>query len=533
MLTQAQHDKFNTYLKRENILEHESKAKGKGKKPEIEIEGKGKEKVTEKTSDKGKSPAMSNKVWQWPIVADWISEITKKKTINWKKEINRFQASYPKIWENRAFILGQHFTSKVIQRPKNTYFYQVGNKNDALQYLIFIKLLLINQYDELKNFKIQQRMDGTFGFTLNGQVHLELEKMRMSDSLAKVIRWDEHCFLEPFLLGITKTEKNQYVPIGKDILRPFPHKKFTIYGYGIYPRLKRISPYTQAPYFLDEEKIKRKKLKTSKHQSTSLITFKSQNPLFGHDRERRKKLVFFNFDLKKALVNRAFRYDGGTVKRKGYEFFDEASARARFKKSVLSDEPILIHDIEKFKESISKHKRDYNEVLARIRFDINSTSIGIGSDTFEARCIAQHYAEETHKRVAEQFKEMGLRLDEKYKVPITYYLPGNIKNNMVYTEAAQLADRKLANDIVQDPERRKKAFAEKNYEFLLLVSNPGIIFKNHKETPLLLEIMIKESSNLAKRLYKRTSLSKEKDFTAYLADLMQPPKIQSIIKADP
>jgi len=254
-------------------------------------------------------------------------------------------------------------------------------------------------------------------------------KLEYHGALVKSVRFDHKCFNLDFRDGVTKSLVSQ----SEKRQRKDPHKQFTVFGTGPYHRAEKPSPYLrrspESPYYhlpRSSKKIAKKKKKTSKHQSTSLVTRQAQTPVFGHNRERADKLVGYLFDHNDAMINRMFIYDGGTVGRP-YEFDTYEEALAYFNKKSNPDHPILFSAMEKFKEAIATQKDKYNEVLARLRWNVKSSAVGIFSDSFEARCIAQLYAQQMQDRLKIQYQELGKPWDDSYQVPIIYYMPSNAK----------------------------------------------------------------------------------------------------------
>ena len=200
------------------------------------------------------------------------------------------------------------------------------------------------------------------------------------------------------------------------------HKKYTVRSTGPHERSEKPSPYLP----LSPEKIQKKKKKTSKHQSVSLVTPEAQIRVFGHNRDRSDKLAGVLMDADDAMINRMFIYDGGTIQRP-YESDTQEEALKYFQTKTNPNNPILFSTMDDFEEAVAKQKDNYNEVLARIKWDISSCAIGVFSDNFEARCIAQFYARRMRDRLKEQYREQGKYLDDSYQVPIIYYMPGNNK----------------------------------------------------------------------------------------------------------
>lgn len=361
------------------------------------------------------------------------------------------------------------------------------DKKEAESYLAFVKSILPAFASELAKASIKLDQQNGYTFCLSAkqyqalrqalhqasqpqlsQAHSAathatfLDTLKNKDGLIKTVRWDKNCFLYEFLEGVITHPKK---PKEKFPLRPTPHKKWTVDGTGVYQRkINRPSPYGLAPEQLAAEKAAR-----SQPQSVSLITPQIQAPVFGHNRDRGDKLVAFFFLAIDALFNRFFLYDGGTFKRP-YEFNNEEDARRYFDEKVKSANPVLFSSFEEFKKAIKEDK--YSEILARIRFLIDSCGILICRDNFESRCIAQYYAEQTKQELKKLFSFLNIAWDDTYQVPIAYYLPKNSKHKTLYTSEAQIKDRQEAQAIFQDPVRRKAALDAENPEFLLLLDNP-------------------------------------------------------------
>src|SRR5437868_1400525 len=122
------------------------------------------------------------------------------------------------------------------------------------------------------------------------------------------------------------------------------------------------------------------------------------------------------------MINRMFIDDGGTISRP-YEFDTYREALACYKKVTDPRHPHLFPTMEEFKQAIAKQSGNYNEVLARIRWNQETSAVGIFSDAFEASCIAQLYASQMLERLKVQYKELGKPWDENYEIPIIYYIP--------------------------------------------------------------------------------------------------------------
>lgn len=275
------------------------------------------------------------------------------------------------------------------------------------------------------------------------------------DFLVKSLRFDQFCYIDEFLDGITRTQ-DQPKPRAP---RWKPHKKFTVYADNIYNRLVKVSPYPEAEYY--------KKALTSPHQSLSLIPSGTNLPVFGIFKERSNALVGIITDPRHALFNRFFTEDGSTVDRP-YEFDTQELAQ----KYAAAKKDILYNSYDLFKSKILKnHGKGHNEVLARIRWT-NSNAIGIFSDTDESRYIAQVYARKLRAVLAAKAGKLPEDWDPSYEVPIYYYIPGSPKHLKVYTLEEMRADEEKANHILSSRESRNQAFHAGCFAFLLLAKDP-------------------------------------------------------------
>lgn len=319
----------------------------------------------------------------------------------------------------------------------------------------------------------------------------------------KALRADENWYTDAFFRMITQTESTRE-PLP---LRPQPKKAFTVTGKGVIERAKKEPLYS-----------KEAKKPFSKHCSTTLVTDKVLPPAFGHTRDnRRDKLVGVMIDLEDALINRFFIYDGGTVSRP-YDFDNKKDADEYFETKVRAKEAILFDNQAAFENAIAKRKNGkapvYNEVLARLRWNLNGSSkIFIGSDTLEARLLAQEYARLLLNRLREQAKENGLELNKNYYVPICFYLPDNLKKHATFYDSAwQEKDIALALSIHCNAQQRAEKYAAKNYEFLLAHPRPVEIFKEIHKGESLIQKMLQEGyvhivQNLLERALQSAKLS--------------------------
>lgn len=413
--------------------------------------------------------------------------------------------------------------------------YHFTSKGSAELYLNYIKRILPKTYQaDLAKASIKPDMNGQFYFELSSSQYfacrLKLKSFDINSSgvedgdrfahqladhysitpaFVKSVRWDSRCFNEKFLKGITKTPVSQV----KEKPRPVAHKKITVTGKGkIVRRSKKDSPYTG----LSAEEIKIKKSEYSAFQSTSFVVPEAQIPVFGHNRNRSGKLAGYIFDPDDAMLNRIFLYDGGTVNRP-YEHDTEIQAKLYLKKITDPKNKILHDSLADLAKTMVRNADKYNEVLARLRWNLKSSAIGIFSDSFEANCVAQLYADQLTVRLKAQYQELGMEWDDAYTVPIIYYIPGNDKSWTPYTKQQQRADIKVANDIFADYQKLKQALEDGNPEFLLLVDSVDeipllTVNENNIDMPLLHYFLYRGDFQMLTGLYHKAKL-KHADLT--------------------
>jgi ankyrin repeat protein len=440
-----------------------------------------------------------------------LAKLYEEGDINWARQRSFIAKLDRKAWENRSYILRNYFYPKRIAYSNTSVegypnssvmivVYHYTCKEEAISHFIFYQLLLPNGF-QLKLY------DEPTKIILHIDVHNELAKLRSVDSLAKSVRWDDNIFFEKFLLSITKSPINQT----EEKLRKGPHKRYTVFGHGVFERSQKISPYNLSP-----QAWERKKAKTSLHQSTSLILDRQR--IFGYA-YRNEKLVGYIFKPPKNLINRIFFKDMGTVNRP-YEFDNLDDAMNYFSQKVLGAKPTMFKTLTELKHHIINDTRNHNEVLARLKWDINTSCVAIFSDTFESRCIAQFYAKLTHQRLLCQYRELNQTLPQDYQVPIIFYLPEErIDNWQIYSSLQQANDKIKAEAIFSDEASIKEAFDQHNFEFLLLLDD--LEHLSYQNLPVLFWVAHAYSMNIAKVLYEQTNTCFLVAFEEYLSDILQ------------
>jgi hypothetical protein len=430
-----------------------------------------------------------------------LTKLYEEGNVCWSRQQAFIAKLHPKAWENRGYILRNYFCPKQVNSVRaaiNLIEYYYVCKEEAISHFIFFQLL--------SPYQLQLELDNESGIIiLSDYAHNALIDLRSVDSLAKSVRWDDKIFLENFLRSITKSPSNQT----EEKLRIGPHKKYTVFGHGVFERSQKPSPYNLSPADLNE-----KKKKTSLPQATSLISRRQR--IFGHA-NRRNKLVGYIFKPPKNLINRIFFMDMGTVNRP-YEFNDLKEAEAYFNRRVNSTRPTMFKTLSDLKKYIANDSRFHNEVLARLKWNINTSCVAIFSDTFEARCIAQFYAKLTYQRLVSQYRDLNRQLPQDYQVPIVFYLPEQqVDNWQIYSVEQQSNDKIKAEEIFADETKIKQAFEQNNFEFLLLLDDlENLVYQDLS----ILVWVAHFSLKVAKILYEQTNLSFEFPFKEYLNDRM-------------
>ena len=277
--------------------------------------------------------------------------------------------------------------------------------------------------------------------------------------IVKSLRFDSFCFIDEFIEGITRVSgqgKGRPLRIG-------PHKAWTVNGLGVFDRRdKAKSPYPK------EEQYKRPWF--SAHQSLSLILKGAEAPVFGFNTGRASTLAGVMMAPESALINRRFLYDTGTCHRP-YEARTKKEAEAYRSQAMGTS---LFADDASFEAAIraKENAGRYNEVLAGVRWEMETSAVGIFSDTDESRYVAQIYAMKIRRALQSKAGMLPEAWNGAYQVPVYYYLPGQAKNAQEHTLADMVADRQKANRILKDVKTREVAFDEGRFACLLLAGLP-------------------------------------------------------------
>lgn len=344
-------------------------------------------------------------------------------------------------------------------RANKTYFC-FADKREAERQLAIVKFLIGKECPEFDSYsKLEEdfRFPGTpYKFWLNQQQVEVLEKIRFPDRLVKSLRFDKKYFFPMFLRGITHTAGKDKEP--REELRTGPHKTFTVYASGIFPRDNKPSPYPKEKMHL--------KPWLSRHQSTTLIIKDAKVPVFGWGRAN-ESLAGCMLDPDDSLWNRAMKYDGGTVDRPY-----EADTAEQAVKYLQDKRDFYFSTYEQFRDAVKRDHDKHNEVLARIRWNKKSSAVAIFKNNDESRWLAIFYAQKIKERLRVQARELKQPFDDEYEVPIVYYIPGHERNMTAYTKTEQQADIIKAKAIISDHSVLKDKLTDNKFEWLLFVKDP-------------------------------------------------------------
>lgn len=448
----------------------------------------------------------------WPLIHDYIENI-------FGQEIRKTWLEFAepdKFWPDET---------------KDGYFFYFNNKQITKSVLTYIKSLLPEVFEssiakveiqENNYFFLSKAQYNAYRYVIaraKSEKSIDpddkfawkvADKFWKEGALIKAVRWDKLNFHREFMMGVTKSPENQ----AKEAMREGKHEAYTVYASGVYDRNNKPAPYLNFIDPDDPDHIEEEKKKRSKFQPTSLVTSRISTPVFIHHMTRESKQVGYIFNRDDAMINRIFRYDRGTRFRP-YEFETYEAALAYYSKAIDPVNPLLFNTLEELEQYCEDHADKYNEVLACLRFDINTSAVGIYSDTFEARCIAQSYAAQMKARLKQQYAELGQPWDDNYEVPMIYYIPGSEKNWMPYTQAEQLADRNVANQIFNDEVRRERKLNCGDVEFLLLIDNPEVIFQTKTRfAPLIDRLLLNSEFHVVESLLSRVDEQTVSDYFA-------------------
>jgi hypothetical protein len=332
---------------------------------------------------------------------------------------------------------------------------------------------------------------------LQNNSHYLLPKYR----LVKSVRFDEGCFIDEFLNGVFASAEQP----DRSRLRIGPHKRFTVTPAGIRERYKKPSPYRG---------IANEELAIySKHQSTTLVTDQVKPKVFSHN-IKTDKVVGFIFDADSALINRAFMSNIGSLTRP-YEsrhankpklatFFEKNFKEKTYYKLVDGHYEF---NMDEFLKAVANNKSN-NEVMAKLRWVMQTTAVGIFSDSFEAKCIAMVYAAKSQKKLKKLLQRSGHDSEGELEIPITYYLPS--QPALCGTQFTPEQQQQLVVEcdaILKDGDRYHEKLSADNFEFLMLVSNTAkALAATFKTQSVILILLNKGLFHIADYIFARTGL---------------------------
>ena len=364
--------------------------------------------------------------------------------------------------KNQVFLLATRVTPIFIEQNRDWFFYHYDSIEKATFQCNLLKFLLSETTPEILRARVVQDGRG-ISFRLSETQQLAFEALRYSPRYLKSIRWDEYCFYSAFLKSITHATGKEIEP--RDELRWGPRKHYRVFGDGVYQG-KDKPLRTPLPH----ESL------LSRPQSTTLITQHNQVPLFKFSEGVG---VAFVFGPNSSSWSRLIKSDTGTISRP-YDHADRQAALDYF--TLARNRGELFPTMESFQAALRGSTR-YNEVMARLYYEIDSTCIAVTSDDFNSRCVAQFLARETlkalHSREYRRRQMHEAKGDENdslrgYTVPILYYLPKEPKNFQAYLPEDQDEDQRQVNELIssEDSSKRNEYFAKGDFSFLLLAEDP-------------------------------------------------------------
>lgn len=437
---------------------------------------------------------------------------------------NCLKLNFPFYWENRFYFLRLIQSEYELVEDSKLFNIIFTNQNDAESYLFFLKL---NHHSLFLNLDLKERIiSGLDCFYCSltqeqaDQISHDREKL---DILIKNVRWDARCFIRDCLKGLTLSKESEKDSI--DSVRKKPHKAFTVFGNGYFSRENKNTRMNQDEFLEFKE---RKKLK-SQHQSFSLSFDQCQSRVFGDSNVVLKKSVILMLDPKNNIANRFFIYSGATFNR-FYEFDTQEKAFEFFYKMVYQDKK-MFPDYESFKKGILLHKNQINEALYYASWNILTSAIGVASDTFESRCIAQHYAKLLMHYLQKQYADLGKILPQDYEAPIQFYLPGTALHLSAYTKQQKEKDIELANQIFNSDHLFFEKLQENSPEFMLLLNEDQcdeLLNRKIMKFTVIIYLILNGYFELVDSIYEKTKISKTKTLESYLKDTITIDEIRLI-----
>ncbi len=288
----------------------------------------------------------------------------------------------------------------------------------------------------------------------------------------KSLRADEFCYFSDFLdtcpiKGLTTLERKTARRRGK-------RKALTARGTEI------VDLKLREQYGLCKQYTEAQKENYSGAQSLSYFSVQDGSPVFGFSKERGTRLLgVANFDL---LPNRIFMYDGGTVSRPydGHNktaLHDYIKSRAFVPNATSYD----VSEIARFKDKISSTgNTKWNEILGRISWDPEKSSICVYSDNQETRWIAISWANKVQDKIKHesnvlydksQITQAEFTALQGIKPKISFYNADSRKAGY-YSQESIATDIQKANELYDDKDSRDILLSDESYEFLLMIDDP-------------------------------------------------------------
>ena len=269
-----------------------------------------------------------------------------------------------------------------------------------------------------------------------------------TDFIVKTIRADEFCYYKQYLEMVVLGKK--YPP------RSSSKRDYTVMPNGIF--LRKPDPTSnlsvKTPLYTTEQK---KGFSTPQPASygipayhTSIFTGFTPNSVAGVFLESKDIL----------LSNQNYISDFSSGSRP-YDFYSLAAAEWYLKNVCFFSSK----NMESFKNAIQepKNKNNYNEVLARQRWNRDGTSKNfIGKDTLESRLVAKEYA-----RMTRTFLLTEKLVKADYHVPVFFYCPDVPElHGKEYTNIEYAMDCVDAQFIFSDAELCRTKYLKLEYQFL-------------------------------------------------------------------
>lgn len=236
----------------------------------------------------------------------------------------------------------------------------------------------------------------------------------------------------------------------------------------------------------------------SKPQSTTYVFSGCNIPLFGSHKERAKfgmaGVVFNLHDTKSVMPHRFYIYDNGTKDRP-----DEAWEIDALKSKESHYQNKLFGDLQTFEEQLVKPKNQhkYNEVLARLRFQCETSAVGLFEEDLQSKWLAIYYA----RLVTARMRALG---SQDYVAPILFFKNHSKRTNSIYCEEDQARDIALANHYLVNDMEFKLALDEQKWNFLLVLTvenSKTALERQYMNRPLFLYLIEIGLIHIARHLF--------------------------------